>query len=177
MAVTAAHEQSDTQQITHSIVEICDHLMTVLRSMMKQLHPLILTELGLKATLEDLLHHWQTRTPSTTFNLHVDDAVDHLDKTIVIQVFRVIQESLTNIIRHAQASEVTIRLNIDKTADRLELNIEDNGLGCNLMDISTGFGLQGMAERVKLLGGLFELKSAPNKGMLITALIPIRKDI
>jgi hypothetical protein len=75
MAVTAAHEKADTKKITTSMIEICDHLMTVVRSMMKQLHPLILTELGLKATLEDLLHHWEVRHAPTVFTLHYDDAV------------------------------------------------------------------------------------------------------
>jgi len=173
MAVTAAHEKSDTQQITGSIIEICDHLMTVLRSMMKQLHPLILTELGLKATLEDLLHHWQTRTPSTQFQLHVDDPVDNMDKTIVIQVFRVIQESLTNIIRHANADQVSICLQINPKHNMLDLLIDDNGQGCDLHNISSGFGLQGMAERVKLLGGNFELKSHPENGFQIKAQIPL----
>ncbi len=175
MAVTAAHENSDTKQITHSIVEICDHLMTVLRSMMKQLHPLILTELGLKATLEDLLLHWQTRSPSTIYKLLVDDAIDNMDKTIIIQVFRVIQESLTNIIRHANANQVTISLHIKSESNTLELLIKDNGQGCDLNNISAGFGLQGMKERVKLLGGEFKLQSQVDKGMQIQAIIPLNE--
>jgi len=173
MAVTAAHEKSDTKKITASIIEICDHLMTVLRSMMKQLHPLILTELGLKATLEDLLEHWQSRAPSTAFKLQVDDAVDNMDRTIVIQVFRVIQESLTNIMRHACASQVTINLHINNETQTFDLLISDNGQGCDLNKVSSGFGLQGMAERIKLLGGAFELQSQPNQGMQIKAKIPL----
>ena len=173
MAVTAAHEKSDTKQITASIIDICDHLMTVLRSMMKQLHPLILTELGLKATLDDLLLQWQGRAPSTVFILQVDDAVDSLDKTIVIQVFRVIQESLTNIFRHANASQVSISLKIEEELNILELIIDDNGQGCDLNNGYTGFGLQGMTERVKLLGGVFNLQSKIGHGMQIMAKIPL----
>ena len=173
MAVTAAHEKSDTKTITVSIVEICDHLMTVVRSMMKQLHPLILTELGLKATLEDLLDHWESRTRSITFKLQVDNMVDHLDKTIIIQIFRVIQESLTNIIRHASATEVSISLTIKPNSNILDLLVIDNGVGCDLDNLSSGFGLQGIAERVKLLGGQFEIQSSPAKGMQIKVQIPL----
>ncbi|NOQ13377.1 MAG: histidine kinase [Methyloprofundus sp.] len=173
MAVAATYEEADTKTITTSIVEICDHLMTVLRSMMKQLHPLILTELGLKATLEDLINHWETRATPISFSLQVDDAVDTLDKTIIIQVFRVIQESLTNIIRHANATRVTISLSINPDSNTLDLWVNDNGQGCDLNSVSAGFGLQGMAERVKLLGGTFELQSQPAKGMQIKAQIPI----
>ncbi len=173
MAVTAAHENSDTKKITHSITEICDHLMIVVRSMMKQLHPLILTELGLKATLEDLVIHWEKSCPSTLFNLKIDDAVDSLDKTLIIQVFRVIQESMTNIIRHATATQVTVSLTINPELKRLDLFIEDDGQGCDLTKNTSGFGLQGMAERVKLLGGSFDLQSTLGKGMKIKAQIPI----
>jgi len=175
MAVTAAHEKSDTQKITASIIDICDHLMTVLRSMMKQLHPLILTELGLKATLDDLLIQWQSRSPDTTFTLQVDEAVDNIDKTIVIQIFRVIQESLTNIIRHANASYVSISLEINSQSDILELIIDDNGQGCELNNLNTGFGLQGMTERVKLLNGTFKLQSQPGQGMQVKAKIPLNE--
>jgi len=173
MAVTAAHKKSDTSKITASMIEICDHLMMVVRSMMKQLHPLILTELGLKATLEDLLHHWEVRNVPTVFILHYDDAVDQIEQTIVIQIFRVIQESLTNIIRHAQASQVNINLQISSNPDRLVLSVTDNGLGCKLEQLTSGFGLLGMEERVKLLGGDFKIQSQVNKGLKIKAQIPL----
>jgi len=173
MAVTAAHEKADTQTITTSMIEICDHLMTVVRSMMKQLHPLILTELGLKATLEDLLHHWEVRNAPTVFTLHYDDAVDQIDRAIVIQIFRVIQESLTNIIRHAQADEVNISLQMTEGTDKLSLLMTDNGLGCDLDQLSPGFGLLGMKERIKLLGGDFEIQSQTNNGFQIKAEIPL----
>ncbi len=173
MAVTAAHKKSDTKKITESIVEICDHLMTVVRSMMKQLHPLILTELGLKATLEDMVNHWEDRSTPTSFNLHCDDAVDELDRTLIIQIFRVIQESLTNIIRHADASYVTINIEIKTKPDTLDLLITDDGKGCDMEQITSGFGLSGMEERVKLLGGSFKIQSQIEQGMQIEVQIPI----
>ena len=173
MAVTAANEKADTKKITGSIVEICDHLMTVVRSMMKQLHPLILTELGLKATLEDMVTHWEDRNTPISFSLHCDDAVDKLDKPRVIQIFRVIQESLTNIIRHANASHVTINLEIKTTPDALDLSITDNGQGCKIDEMTSGFGLLGMEERIKLLGGSFKIQSQVNQGTQVNAQIPL----
>lgn len=173
MAVTATHEKSDTQQITEAIIEICENLITVVRSMMKQLHPLMLTELGLKATLEDLIHHWGTNSSHLSFKLHYDDAVDKIDALIIIHIFRVVQESLTNIIRHADASQVTIHLNIKTSTDTLQLLIIDNGQGCNLACIQSGFGLLGMEERIKLLGGTIKIDSEINKGMKIIAQIPL----
>lgn len=175
MAATAAHEKVDTEKTTASIITICDHLMTVVRSMMTQLHPLILTDLGLQATLEDLLHHWEVRNEPTVFILECDDQVDQLDRTIVIQVFRVIQESLTNIIRHAEASQVRISLQIKPDPDTLLLSISDDGQGCDLDQLNSGFGLRGMEERIKLLGGHFKIHSEANKGMKITAQVPLHE--
>ena len=173
MAVTAAHKESDTQAITESIGDICDHLMTVVRSMMKQLHPLILTELGLKATLEDMVHHWEMRNAPTSFSLYCDDRVDALDRVIIIQSFRVIQESLTNIIRHAEAKKVSISLEITTKPNALIILITDDGKGCHLDHMTLGFGLLSMEERIKLLGGVFKIESQVNQGMQINAHIPL----
>ena len=175
MAVTAADEKSDTKKITKSIVSICDHLMTVVRSMMHQLHPIMLTELGLKATLEDLVNQWTERNPVVSLTLQCTDSIDMLEKNIGIQVFRVIQECLTNIVRHAQADQVTIRLKIiNHKRKMLELQVMDNGRGCDINTVSSGFGLLSMQERIKSLGGEFSSQSEPLKGMTITAYIPIK---
>jgi len=174
MAVTAAHKQADTQKITDSIITICDHLMMVVRSMMQQLHPLILTDLGLKATLEDLVSHWAERNSELLLTLHCDDRVDAMDKKITIQVFRVIQECLTNIIRHAHAYHASINLDLGShPTDRLCLQVEDDGQGCDINKVSSGFGLLGMQERIKSLDGSFQLHSRPGAGMKIIAIIPI----
>ncbi len=173
MAVSAAHKDTDTKKITATIVEICDHLMVVVRAMMQQLHPLVLTELGLKATLEDLLIHWLEINPGMSFTLQYDDKVDFLERKITIQLFRVIQECLTNVIRHANASCVTIELNVTTDIDKLHLLVIDNGQGCKLDDIGSGFGLLGMKERIRSLGGKLDMQSQPGEGMKISIQIPI----
>jgi len=174
MAATAAHEKSDTQQISHSINDICEHLINVMRSMMKQLHPLMLKELGLKTTLEDLINHWQSRIPKIHFNLIITTDIDNLPANMPIQLFRIIQEALTNTVRHAEATEVTIYLNNKYSSQTLQLNISDNGKGCELEKIS-GFGLQGMQERIELLNGKLAIQSQLNQGLHIEASIPIQK--
>ncbi len=174
MAIAAGKPRADSKHITASIVEICDHLMIVVRSMMQQLHPLSLTELGLQASLEDLLSHWQKKNPPLRFTLHCSDAVRNLEQKITIQIFRVVQECLTNIIRHAHASRVAIELVCAaEDPDRLRLRVRDDGVGCRLDDLVYGFGLLGMRERIKSLGGEMELYSRPGEGMTITATIPL----
>ncbi|MDP3837497.1 MAG: sensor histidine kinase, partial [Methylococcales bacterium] len=169
MAVTAARPKADIKQSTDAIISTCNHLMTVVRSMMHQLHPLILTELGLTATLEDLINHWAIRQPDLTINLDCSHEADKLDAKIAIQLFRVVQECLTNTVRHAKASHVNIKLAIDRFG--LQLTVSDNGQG-RINNEKTGFGLLGMQERVNSLGGELLLQSSPQQGMTLFASIP-----
>ncbi len=180
MAVTAAHKKADIKQSTDAIISVCDHLMTVVRSMMHQLHPLVLTELGLKATMEDLLSHWSIRNPALKFSIDCPDEVDTLEHKITIQVYRIVQECLTNIVRHAQATQASIKLEIEhhsNTERTLLLRVTDDGQGCVLNQpkrtIKTGFGLLGMRERINSLGGELTIQTQPQQGMSITASIPL----
>jgi len=176
MAVTAGRTQAGAlgvKQATESIVSVCDHLMTVVRSMMHQLHPLVLTELGLKATMEDLLNHWAQRNPDLKLNIACPDEVDTLEQKITIQIFRVVQECLTNIVRHAEASQAEISLDIGHQPKTLRLQVTDNGQGCAIDRINSGFGLLGMRERINSLGGKFTITTQPQQGMSIIATIPL----
>ncbi len=173
MTATATHKQADVPQIMQAITEICDHLMAVVRSMMQQLHPLILTELGLKATLEDLIGHWQDRNPALSVEFVCDDAIDTLDDAVTIQLYRVIQECLTNINRHAAARHVAITLKMENLAT-LSVQIADDGDGCHIDRISSGFGLLSIKERIKSLDGELSIHSSPGEGMTIEISIPIR---
>jgi two-component system sensor histidine kinase UhpB len=183
MAVTVGRSQAgamgkriDITQTTDSIVTICDHLMTVVRSMMHQLHPLVLTELGLKATMEDLLNHWSSRNPELKLIITCPDEVDDLEQKITIQIFRVVQECLTNIVRHAQAKQAVISLKIEhqnKIRSALRLQVTDDGQGCTIETIKTGFGLLGMRERINSLGGEFTIQTQPHQGLNIIATIPL----
>ena len=179
MAVTAGRCPAGGMGVkpaTDSIISVCDHLMTVVRSMMHQLHPLVLAELGLKATLEDLRNHWAIRNPALKLVLDCPDAVDALEQKITIQVFRIVQECLTNIVRHAQATQATIQLEIvDHTGAGkvLRLGVTDDGLGCAVSSIKPGFGLLGMKERINSLGGDLTIHTRPQQGMSLIANIPL----
>jgi two-component system sensor histidine kinase UhpB len=184
MAVTAGRSQtgamgarSDIKQTTDSIISVCDHLMTVVRSMMHQLHPLVLTELGLKATMEDLRNHWALRNPALKLSIDCPDEVDTLEQKISIQVFRIVQECLTNIVRHAQAKHALVSLEIVHQAESrkfLRLLVSDDGKGCTTDKIKTGFGLLGMRERINSLGGELTIQTQPQQGMSVIASIPIK---
>jgi len=172
MAVTLEKPMADSRKISAQISQVCDHLLAVVRSMMRHLHPLALAELGLKAGLEDLLGHWNSRYPDLALGLECPDSVDGLDPAVAIQVYRVAQECLTNIVRHAGAGNATVRLDLSP-GDGLTLQVADDGRGCGDVAGRPGFGLLGMRERIKSLGGCFTVESLPGQGTCVTATIPL----
>ncbi|MDR7520697.1 MAG: ATP-binding protein, partial [Armatimonadota bacterium] len=94
-------------------------------------------------------------------------------------IFRVVQEALTNVVRHAEASQVTVDLTV--AGRELSVRIEDNGRGFDprrprAADRSGGYGLLGMQERVELVGGRWEVQSTPGVGTVVAATLPIRDE-
>jgi two-component system sensor histidine kinase UhpB len=140
--------------------------------MMKQLHPLTLDMLGLKAAIDDLIHHWQSLNKGMQIIFQCDESIDCLPKSLNIQLFRIVQESLTNIMRHANAHQVIISLRL-KEDNQVLISIVDDGHGCSFNDLSNGFGLLSMRERVRSLNGEFNVKSHKDQGVAIKVLIPL----
>ncbi len=161
-------------QSSSSIIEVCDHLMKVVRSMMQQLHPLTLTELGLKEALHDLIDNWQTRSPNLQIEFNCDDNFE-MCKSFEIHIFRIVQESLTNVFRHAKASHVRIDLRVN--SNQLLLNIQDNGIGCNDKNRKNGFGLLSMKNRVHSLNGQIKIDSKINQGTQIFVSFPLTSSL
>ncbi|MDJ0773142.1 MAG: sensor histidine kinase [Mastigocoleus sp. MO_167.B18] len=98
--------------------------------------------------------------------------IEHpLSTEVSTAIYRIIQESLTNISKHAQAT--VVKLKINTTPKKLQLVIQDNGKGFDLAQNTTGFGLQSICDRTLALGGNFNIKTAPNLGCKITVEIPL----
>jgi two-component system sensor histidine kinase UhpB len=163
-------------EVVDHIMAICDRLFGVVRSMMRRLRPIILDELGLAASLEDLIENWRLLNPGTAWVFHCDDGVDECVGAAKIHVFRIIQECLTNVVKHAEASEVHIDLRLMERGNRprssLRLTVSDNGRGFDPDQPRRGFGLLGIRERVAGLGGRFALHSRLGEGVALEALIP-----
>jgi two-component system sensor histidine kinase UhpB len=172
MSVAVKQPNAQINDIADSIIDICNHLSGVVRSMMRTLHPLSLTDLGLSATLTDLVNEWKRRHPSLDIALDIDDSLDQLDDEVAIHVYRIIQESLTNVVRHAQANHVAVMVKRHSVKDKSEviIRIEDDGIG-GAME-GQGFGILAMRERVESMGGKFLFESAPEQGVRVRVWMP-----
>ena len=124
---------------------------------------------SLKIAIAELVKDLQYRT-EISFHYH-NDIPDRLYKEITSTVYRIVQEALTNMIKHSEATEVKISLQL--VVNYLEVQVKDNGTGFDPQENTTGFGIQGMRERTTALGGKFNLVSLPGKGCHVTATIPL----
>lgn len=160
-----------------SIGQTASHMMETLQQILHRLRPLGLEEFGLRASLQQLIDEWNRRAcPNTRFQLLFDTALDTLPDNVAVTLYRIVQESLTNAVRHGQASEIDVVLTVD--AGRLRLLISDNGCGGVTPEISRqapkpgGFGLLGIEERVVALGGSLHILARQPRGTVIDVALP-----
>ncbi|MHC1781807.1 MAG: histidine kinase [Anaerolineaceae bacterium] len=147
-------------------------LSTELRQVCADLRPPMLDTLGLSAALLALVSEWSEQTRvETHLDLCTDAELRFLPGDAAVNLYRVAQEALVNVAKHALASKVNISLT--RNEKRITMVIEDNGNGFEVPDIQHGltatshFGLVGMRERVSLIGGVWSLDSAPGKGTTV----------
>lgn len=166
----------DASKSIEAIIEISRHLMKVVNGLLHRIRPQILDELGLEVAIEDLVNQWQVRYPGMDFKFSLaQDSAQDLSEPFKVAVFRMVQECLTNISRHAGATEVIVEMQQkrDRGQQKLQISIQDNGRGFNPNKVS-GFGLAGMRERFEGLGAELRVQSS-NKGTVVSALIPLGK--
>jgi len=148
-----------------------------IRRFLKELRPVGLTQNGLVSAVKRLIREYSENTEIDTKFLGEVEALNLLMDETKTVVFRVIQESLTNITKHADATLVT--LEVKKRRNSVQIKIVDNGIGFDVTKMNStavahrGMGLIGMAERVKLVGGEFQLTSKVDIGTTIEVTIPL----
>jgi two-component system, NarL family, sensor histidine kinase UhpB len=159
-----------------AIIRTVDHVHATVSDMIARLRPVALDELGLVAALEHCVDHWRQRVPSMRFVLTVRGNFEDLSEPLNLTLYRLIQEGLTNIYKHAKAEQATITLerigSIRCGQDELSLTVADDGCGMESNTRTSRFGLSGMRERVEMAGGTFKLESAPGRGLRFEAHLP-----
>jgi len=142
------------------------------RSISHNLMPKQVKEDGLIATIKSMIAGFQQ---SIKINFYSHD-LDLRDDNIGLNLYRIIQEAMNNIIKHAQAKEVNINLTYDNSV--INLSIEDNGIGFDFESIknsSKGIGIKSMINRAKAIGAEIEINSSSNDGTLLMVSVPFIK--
>ncbi|AFJ02560.1 methanol utilization control sensor protein moxY, putative [Methylophaga frappieri] len=163
-----------------AIIDTASHIYDVVHNMITRLRPSPLDDLGLKATLEEAIKNWRERQPEIQFDMTIDDAVSGLNEACNMTVFRVVQEAITNAVRHAQASRIEVSVTREQDAEEpyLEIRICDDGKGMEVHDFHSDvdFGLLGMRERAQSMGGSFTLESQLGQGVKLKVTIPLQTE-
>ncbi len=158
------------------IKEISQQMMVQLRNILTRLRPAEIDTLGLTISLKNLIQSWEGKSNNKTqYQTKINGDVDNLPEPLPINIYRIIQEGLTNIEKHAQAS--TAEISLTQSENKVFLSITDNGVAAsNSFDHAKGFGLLGMRERVIALGGQFIIEPQQPTGLQIQITLPINRE-
>lgn len=150
------------------------------RKIIYNLRPMSLDDLGLIPTLQRYITTFQEES-GIAVSFKTNGVYSDIDSVISLTIFRVVQEAINNIKKHAQAQNVAI--NLDFTGNEVKVYVFDDGKGFNVEDmkvkeddINSGFGLASMKERVELLNGRFTINSQPGRGTRLNVAIPLIKE-
>lgn len=153
------------------IANVSTGMYDQVRSMMARLRPPILDELGLVSALGSMIDDWNAHHEDVFCSFEHVGPVPALSADGAINVFRIVQEALTNVARHAQATTVSVRLRTERRACLLD--IEDDGRGFDPPAVRRGLGLLGIDERVRAMGGTLSLATVPGRGTKFAIVIPL----
>ena len=175
--------QDSLAAIEHTVAELQGRI----RAMLRRLRPQGLDELGLDQALRDLVDTWRARQVHTDWTIETSGLRDDLDDTLRVTIYRIVQECLTNVARHAGARRASVRVAVVPadavTADALrpsgtpgqiaEIQVEDDGKGM-APETPFGLGLTGIEERVQALGGALALTKRHPQGLCVQAWMPVQ---
>jgi signal transduction histidine kinase len=172
---TLPPDRADLAERTAAMRELLDTTVATTRRISADLRPLVLDDLGLGAAAEWLAQTVVQRA-GLDCRMHVDAECAELGEPHASALFRIMQESLTNAVRHARATRVDVELVRD--GDDALLTVADNGVGFDrgARPRPRSFGLRGISERVLLLGGHLDIDTQPGGGTRVTARIPVARD-
>jgi signal transduction histidine kinase len=161
-------------QKAKAITEQMDTMVKTVRRIATELRPGMLDDLGLAASIEWQARDFEKRTGIVcAVSAPAEDLP--LERAQSVALFRIFQESLTNVARHAGAQHIEVKL--FATPEALTLQIHDDGRGIQKQEIAGlhSLGLLGMRERAKRLGGVFDIQGVPDDGTIVTVSIPVKQ--
>jgi two-component system sensor histidine kinase UhpB len=153
------------------VVDVSGQMYDAMHGLVRRLRPLVLDKLGLQAALQELVDSQRERHPELSITLATHGDLSRVSPEVAIVAYRIAQESLTNVVRHAAATEAQVRVEVN---DKLALSVRDNGRGPRQSPDAhnESFGLIGMRERAESLGGSFHWQD--DDGMCVAVSLPLQ---
>jgi two-component system sensor histidine kinase UhpB len=153
------------------IAESVRHMQKHLKGVLRRLAPETLIDLGLVGAIDNLVAFWRLRRPTLVVTMNLAD--EPVEPPLDAVAFRIVQESLSNAIRHGDPAAIDVRITLG--AAMLTIRVEDDGSGFADDQAPRGFGLASMQERVRAVGGRLSVRTPPNgRGVIVEADLPIR---
>ncbi|MFZ6872247.1 ATP-binding protein [Undibacterium sp. Di27W] len=171
--IEAGDATLEIQERAKAITKLTLDLYANGRNLVRRLRPEVLDMLGLQGAVEDMLRHYNTNVPGCQFHFDSEGDFSRLDSALAISVYRIIQEALSNIMKHAQASQVEVALTMLEEQQSLQIEVSDNGRGFDIHHSSAGIGITGMRERVAAFNGDMELHSSSTEGTQVVIRFPL----
>jgi two-component system sensor histidine kinase UhpB len=173
LAIANSRDLAAAKRSANAISAVSMQILDMVHNMLQRLRPGVLDELGLYIALDEYVYGWRERNSGISSCISIAKDFDELDDEVALAAYRIVQESLTNITRHANARRMT--LSVIREKEELVIKVEDDGVGFDSIDFG-GYGLAGMRERVEGLGGSFRLAAALGEGTKISVRLPIRME-
>ena len=172
IAHRAKNVDAQIENSAHMVVTCADAIYEEVHQLVSKLRPLALDRFGLRDALQDLLEEARSRHPHITIELQMNAPLDTLADGLATATYRIMQESLTNALRHAKASH--IQMSVLLNGEMLQLEVRDNGQGPVPHWAASGhFGVIGMRERAEGLGGSLRFEALSPSGALVHASLPL----
>ena len=177
---SAAAGNLQVSNAARAMIETVDRVYGVVRNLIRQLRPVAFDELGVAAAIEHCVEEWRGRLPAANIELSIEPEIVSLEETRALALFRLVQEALTNVARHAHATRIEVRIAGRRehgVLEAVQISIVDNGRGVDLTAPSVGLGLVGMRERITAFGGSLKLTSRPGEGFEIWGSLPTASNL
>lgn len=163
-----------SMQSARLVMDCADKIYDGMHRMVGRLRPIALDQFGLSDALQDLLADWRLQQPAVQFDLILEGGLDALSDAQSTAVYRVVQEAVSNALRHAKAERIAVHVSADPIVGRLTVQVQDDGVGrIEAFRQHDRFGLLGMRERAQALGGDLRLRQIEPQGVCVEFEIPL----
>jgi PAS domain S-box-containing protein len=176
-ALIRNHDPGPKREDCDSVLHYMDQTIDYVRKLSRDLSPTVLEELGLTSALHYLIEEFSEHYELSWNSIHLDEIDGLFSSQAQVAIFRVFQETLTNVVRHARANEISV--DVTREEGRVIFAVQDNGSGFETDEVlasggaQAGIGIPSMQERMRMIGGSLEILSRKGEGTRVSFVVPV----